>query len=144
MSAWISIPDMIRKVMKERLPEDTPSPAPVRLQFMPRNRNSNTAMTFTERFQVQYKIQVLFSQLYEYGVSINFMNMVRVKHNFCFFIIKAAGYIIHRLQQTNNVWPESYPFIHSINVARDRLSLKDSYTDIPRPKSIPWTTAHPK
>lgn len=59
LSEWISIPDMIEKV-KMRLPEgaNVPSAALVRLQFMPRNRNSHTAMTFTERFQVQYKVQV--------------------------------------------------------------------------------------
>ncbi len=58
-SEWISLPDLIEKV-KARLPEGTkvPSTALVRLQFMPRNRNSHTSMNFTQRFQVQYKIQV--------------------------------------------------------------------------------------
>ena len=50
---------MIEKV-KERCPEgtETPSKALVRLQFAPRNKYTQRALSFTGKFQLHYKIQV--------------------------------------------------------------------------------------
>lgn len=61
LSQWISLPDMISKA-KARCPEGTPIPSKslVRLQFMPKNRNSHTAASFKQRFAVEYKIQVFY------------------------------------------------------------------------------------
>lgn len=59
LSEWLSLADMIEKV-KERCPEGTeiPSKALVRLQFAPRNKYTQRALSFTGRFQLHYKIQV--------------------------------------------------------------------------------------
>jgi hypothetical protein len=59
LSEWLSLADMVEKV-KERCPDgtDIPSKALVRLQFAPRNKYTQRALSFTGRFQLQYKIQV--------------------------------------------------------------------------------------
>jgi hypothetical protein len=58
LSEWVSLPDLISKCT-ERCPEGTPIPSKslVRLQFTPRNPYAHTALKFTSRFDVQYKIQ---------------------------------------------------------------------------------------
>lgn len=58
MSEWIFICDLVEKT-KERCPEGTiiPSKALIRLQFIPTNAYTKTALAFTSRFQVQHKIQ---------------------------------------------------------------------------------------
>ena len=58
MSRWISLSDMIAETATS-CPEGTPIPSKslVRLQFTPRNPYSSTALTFTSRKPIQYKIQ---------------------------------------------------------------------------------------
>ena len=58
MSEWLSLKDLIKRA-SELCPENTPIPssALVRFQFTPRNPYINTALNFTSRFDVQYKIQ---------------------------------------------------------------------------------------
>lgn len=58
MSQVLSLKDLIEQT-KERCPEgtDIPSKALVHLQFTPRNPYANTALTFTSKLPVQYKIQ---------------------------------------------------------------------------------------
>ncbi len=58
ISQWILLRDLMSQA-KEKCPPDTPIPskALVRLQFTPRNPYAHTALTFTRRFAVQYKIQ---------------------------------------------------------------------------------------
>lgn len=57
-SQWLSLKDLISQTV-EICPPDTPVPsaALVRLQFTPRNPYIHTALSFTSKFQVQYKIQ---------------------------------------------------------------------------------------
>ena len=58
LSQWLSLKDMIQQT-KDKCPEDTaiPSKSLVRLQFTPRNPYSRSALNFTSRLPVQYKIQ---------------------------------------------------------------------------------------
>ena len=58
MSQWLSIKDLIKKT-SSRSPEGTPIPSKdlVRLQFIPKNPYTRTALNFTSRLQVQHKIQ---------------------------------------------------------------------------------------
>jgi len=58
MSEWLSLKDLMNRAV-ELCPENTPIPSPslVRLQFTPRNPYIHTALNFTSRFEVQYKIQ---------------------------------------------------------------------------------------
>ena len=58
ISEWISLRDLISQA-KDKCPADTPIPskALVRLQFAPRNPYAHTALSFTQKFAVQYKIQ---------------------------------------------------------------------------------------
>ena len=58
MSQWISLRDLISRAT-DKCPAETPIPskALVCLQFTPRNPYSHTALSFTGRFAVQYKIQ---------------------------------------------------------------------------------------
>ena len=58
MSEILSLKDLINQT-KEKCAEgtDIPSAAFVRLQFTPRNPYTHTALNFTSRLQVQYKIQ---------------------------------------------------------------------------------------
>ncbi|MES9904556.1 MAG: hypothetical protein ABW168_18000, partial [Sedimenticola sp.] len=58
MSQILSLKDLIQQA-KDRCPENTdiPSSSLVRLQFTPRNPYANTAMRFTSKLPVQYKIQ---------------------------------------------------------------------------------------
>ena len=71
LSQWLSLEDLMSKV-KARCPEGTviPSKSLVRLQFAPRNPYTHQALRFTERFQVQYKIQVGFVDPLQYQVSV--------------------------------------------------------------------------
>jgi hypothetical protein len=57
-SEWLSIRDLVTQAA-EKCPEGTPIPSKslVRLQFTPRNPYARTALSFTSRFPVQYKIQ---------------------------------------------------------------------------------------
>ena len=58
LSEWLSLKDLVQKT-KAICPENTPVPstALVRLQFTPRNPYIHSAMNFTSRLPVQYKIQ---------------------------------------------------------------------------------------
>ena len=58
LSQWISLNDLIDKAL-EKCPEGTaiPSKSLVRLQFAPRNPYASTALQFTSKIPVQYKIQ---------------------------------------------------------------------------------------
>ena len=58
MSQILSLKDLINQTV-EKCPEGTeiPSAALVRLQFSPRNPYAHSAMNFTSKIQVQYKIQ---------------------------------------------------------------------------------------
>lgn len=58
MSQWLSLKDLVSQATA-LCPPDTPIPstALVRLQFTPRNAYSHAALSFTSRYQVQYKIQ---------------------------------------------------------------------------------------
>lgn len=58
LSEFISLEEMIKKA-KLSCPEGTlvPSKSLVRLQFVPRNPYSHTALNFTSKLKVQYKIQ---------------------------------------------------------------------------------------
>jgi hypothetical protein len=58
VAPWLSIRDLIAKTTQTCEP-DTPIPSKslVRLQFTPRNKYTHTALNFTSRFEVQYKIQ---------------------------------------------------------------------------------------
>lgn len=59
LSEWLSMEDLINQV-KQRCEEGTmiPSKALVRLQFSPKNPYTKRALQFTNRFKIQYKIQV--------------------------------------------------------------------------------------
>ncbi|KAK7092705.1 hypothetical protein V1264_008410 [Littorina saxatilis] len=58
MSEWISLRDMIDKAAAD-LPQGTPIPSKslVRLQFMPTNPYTKTALSFTSKIPAQHKIQ---------------------------------------------------------------------------------------
>ncbi|XP_052781350.1 uncharacterized protein LOC128217930 [Mya arenaria] len=58
MSQYMSVKDLISQA-KERCPAgtDIPSSSLVRLQFMPRNPYAKTALSFTSKLPIQYKIQ---------------------------------------------------------------------------------------
>ena len=58
MSQWVSIKDLIKKT-SVRCPENTPIPSKdfLRLQFIPKNSYTRSALNFTSRLQVQHKIQ---------------------------------------------------------------------------------------
>ena len=58
MSQWVSIKDLIKKT-SARCPENTPVPFKdlVRLQFIPKNPYTRSALNFTSCHQVQLKIQ---------------------------------------------------------------------------------------
>ena len=58
LSRWISLKELIQQAV-EKCPEGTliPSKSLVRLQFTPRNPYAHSAMNFTSRVPVQYKIQ---------------------------------------------------------------------------------------
>ena len=58
LTQWISLSDMIQQAA-DRCPEGTPIPSKslVRLQFAPSNPYTRTALNFTSRIPVQYKIQ---------------------------------------------------------------------------------------
>jgi hypothetical protein len=58
LSQWISLRDMIERAT-ETCPPGTPIPsaALVRLQFAPRNPYARSALEFTSRIDIQYKIQ---------------------------------------------------------------------------------------
>jgi hypothetical protein len=58
VAPWLSMRDLIAKTTQTCEP-DTPIPSKslVRLQFTPRNKYTHTALNFTSRFEVQYKIQ---------------------------------------------------------------------------------------
>lgn len=58
LSRWISLSDMIKETAS-LCPDGTliPSKSLVRLQFAPRNPYTSSALTFTSRIPVQYKIQ---------------------------------------------------------------------------------------
>ena len=57
-SEWLSLKDLILKTT-DRCPPETPVPSSslVRLQFVPRNPYAATALRFTSKIDVQYKIQ---------------------------------------------------------------------------------------
>lgn len=58
ISQWISLKDLVAQAAILCPPGTLiPSCALVRLQFTPRNPYANTALTFTSRYNVQYKIQ---------------------------------------------------------------------------------------
>ncbi|KAK0155231.1 hypothetical protein N1851_002422 [Merluccius polli] len=56
--AWLSLENLIEQV-KSKCPEGTrvPSKALVRLQFAPKNPYTQSALNFTSRFELKYKIQ---------------------------------------------------------------------------------------
>ncbi|CAC5400126.1 unnamed protein product [Mytilus coruscus] len=58
LSQWISLDELI-KISSKKCPEGTqiPSKSLVRLQFAPKNPYTRAALNFTEKIQVQYKIQ---------------------------------------------------------------------------------------
>ncbi|XP_054483050.1 uncharacterized protein LOC129115850 [Anoplopoma fimbria] len=58
LSQWLSLEDLIEQV-KSKCPEGTkvPSKALVRLQFAPKNPYTQSALNFTSRFELKYKIQ---------------------------------------------------------------------------------------
>lgn len=58
LSEWISVRELIQRAV-ERCPPETPLPSPslVRLHFAPRNPYTHTALTFTSKLNVQFKIQ---------------------------------------------------------------------------------------
>ncbi len=59
MSEWLSLKDLIQKAAK-MCPPGTPIPSEtlVHLQFVPRNKYTHRAQNFTQKFPVQYKLQV--------------------------------------------------------------------------------------
>lgn len=58
LAHWISLPDLISQAAS-KCPPETPIPCKdlVRIQFTPKNPYSQSALRFTSRFPVQYKIQ---------------------------------------------------------------------------------------
>ena len=58
LAHWISLEDL-RRAAADRCPGDTPIPSKsrMRLQFVPRNPYAKTALNFTSKIPIQYKVQ---------------------------------------------------------------------------------------
>jgi hypothetical protein len=58
VAPWLSLRDLVAKTTEICEPDtQIPSKSLVRLQFTPRNQYTHTALNFTSRFEVQYKVQ---------------------------------------------------------------------------------------